>query len=40
MRGYSFGTNDLPQTTFGFSRDDVNKVVPTVARRPSYAKLT
>src|SRR6201997_977107 len=26
---FSFGTNDLPQPTFGFSRDDVNKVLPT-----------
>src|SRR5438552_12645199 len=26
---YSFGTNDLTQTTFGFSRDDVNKILPT-----------
>src|SRR5437588_604394 len=25
----SFGTNDLTQTTFGFSRDDVNKILPT-----------
>ena len=26
---FSFGTNDLTQTTFGFSRDDVNKVLQT-----------
>jgi pyruvate,orthophosphate dikinase len=26
---FSFGTNDLTQTTFGFSRDDVNKILPT-----------
>ena len=26
---FSFGTNDLTQTTFGFSRDDVNKMLPT-----------
>ena len=26
---FSFGTNDLTQTTWGFSRDDVNKVLPT-----------
>ena len=26
---FSLGTNDLTQTTFGFSRDDVNKVLPT-----------
>jgi len=25
---FSFGTNDLTQTTFGFSRDDVGKFVP------------
>ncbi len=25
---FSFGTNDLTQTTFGFSRDDINKVLP------------
>jgi pyruvate, orthophosphate dikinase len=26
---FSYGTNDLTQTTFGFSRDDVNKFLPT-----------
>src|SRR5438874_4628676 len=26
---FSFGTNDLSQTTFGFSREDINKVLPT-----------
>ena len=26
---FSFGTNDLTQTTCGFSRDDVNKILPT-----------
>ncbi len=26
---FSFGTNDLTQTTFGFSRDDVNKILPS-----------
>jgi pyruvate,orthophosphate dikinase len=25
---FSFGTNDLTQTTFGFSRDDVGKILP------------
>ena len=25
---YSFGTNDLTQMTFGFSRDDVSKFLP------------
>jgi pyruvate,orthophosphate dikinase len=29
---FSFGTNDLTQTTFGFSRDDINKVLPTYLR--------
>ncbi len=26
---FSFGTNDLTQTTFGYSRDDINKFLPT-----------
>src|ERR1035437_4065355 len=26
---FSFGTNDLTQTTWGFPRDDVNKILPT-----------
>jgi pyruvate, orthophosphate dikinase len=26
---FSFGTNDLTQTTWGLSRDDVNKILPT-----------
>ena len=26
---FSFGTNDLTQTTWGFSRDDVSKILPT-----------
>jgi pyruvate,orthophosphate dikinase len=25
---FSYGTNDLTQTTFGFSRDDINKFLP------------
>jgi pyruvate,orthophosphate dikinase len=25
---FSFGTNDLTQTTFGFSRDDIGKILP------------
>lgn len=29
----SFGTNDLTQTTFGFSRDDVNSFLPTYRRQ-------
>ncbi len=31
---FSFGTNDLTQTTFGFSRDDVGKILTAyLARR-------
>jgi pyruvate,orthophosphate dikinase len=26
---FSYGTNDLTQTTFGFSRDDINKFLPS-----------
>jgi pyruvate,orthophosphate dikinase len=26
---FSFGTNDLTQMTFGYSRDDVSKFLPT-----------
>jgi pyruvate,orthophosphate dikinase len=26
---FSFGTNDLTQTTFGYSRDDINRFLPT-----------
>src|SRR5580693_5285079 len=29
---FSFGTNDLTQTTWGFSRDDVNKILPTYVK--------
>jgi pyruvate,orthophosphate dikinase len=29
---FSFGTNDLTQTTFGFSRDDVNKILTTYVK--------
>jgi pyruvate,orthophosphate dikinase len=29
----SFGTNDLTQTTFGFSRDDVSSFLPTYRRK-------
>ena len=25
---FSFGTNDLTQTTYGISRDDINKFLP------------
>jgi pyruvate,orthophosphate dikinase len=30
---FSFGTNDLTQTTFGFSRDDINKFLPEYLRQ-------
>ena len=30
---FSFGTNDLTQTTFGFSRDDAGKFIDTYVRR-------
>ena len=41
---FSFGTNDLTQTTFGFSRDDVNKILPTyldegILRQDPFAAL-
>jgi pyruvate,orthophosphate dikinase len=30
---FSFGTNDLTQTTFGFSRDDINSFLPAYLER-------
>jgi len=30
---FSFGTNDLTQTTFGFSRDDINKFLPEYTKQ-------
>ena len=30
---FSFGTNDLTQMTFGFSRDDVNSFLPTTSSK-------
>jgi pyruvate,orthophosphate dikinase len=30
---FSFGTNDLTQTTYGFSRDDINKFLPIYVER-------
>jgi pyruvate,orthophosphate dikinase len=30
---FSFGTNDLTQMTFGFSRDDINTFLPDYLRR-------
>ena len=29
---FSFGTNDLTQTTFGISRDDINQFLPAYIR--------
>ena len=34
---FSFGTNDLTQTTFGISRDDVKGFLPTYIARDIYA---
>ncbi|HEY3929215.1 MAG TPA: pyruvate, phosphate dikinase [Candidatus Koribacter sp.] len=41
---FSFGTNDLTQTTFGFSRDDVGKILPTyfelgILKQDPFAQL-
>ncbi len=33
---FSFGTNDLTQTTYGISRDDVNKFLPTYLKQGIY----
>jgi pyruvate,orthophosphate dikinase len=33
---FSFGTNDLTQTTFGISRDDVNKFLPAYLKQGIY----
>ncbi|MBI4722453.1 MAG: pyruvate, phosphate dikinase [Candidatus Stahlbacteria bacterium] len=30
---FSFGTNDLTQTTFGFSRDDIGKILPDYVKK-------
>ena len=30
---FSFGTNDLTQTTFGISRDDINNFLPTYIKQ-------
>ncbi len=34
---FSFGTNDLTQTTFGLSRDDAGKFLPEYVRREIFA---
>jgi len=41
---FSFGTNDLTQTTFGFSRDDIGKILPVylgqgVLKQDPFASL-
>ena len=41
---FSFGTNDLTQTTYGFSRDDIGKILPVylqsgVLRQDPFASL-
>ena len=35
---FSFGTNDLTQTTFGLSRDDAGKFLPSYTARGIYPK--
>lgn len=35
---FSFGTNDLTQTTFGLSRDDAGKFLPTYTAKGIYPK--
>jgi len=35
---FSFGTNDLTQMTFGFSRDDVNSFLPDYLKENEYLK--
>ena len=34
---FSFGTNDLTQTTYGFSRDDAGKFIPEYVERKILA---
>jgi pyruvate,orthophosphate dikinase len=36
---FSFGTNDLTQLTFGYSRDDVAKFLPRVPRHGDPAAI-
>lgn len=38
MDFFSFGTNDLTQTTFGFSRDDAGKFIPKYAEMGVFEK--
>ena len=35
---FSFGTNDLTQTTFGLSRDDAGKFLPSYTARGIYPR--
>jgi pyruvate,orthophosphate dikinase len=35
---FSFGTNDLTQTTFGLSRDDAGKFLPSYTQRNIYSR--
>lgn len=35
---FSFGTNDLTQTTFGLSRDDAGKFLPTYVNKTIYSR--
>jgi phosphoenolpyruvate synthase/pyruvate phosphate dikinase len=36
---FSFGTNDLTQLTFGYSRDDVGKFLRVYQRRRSSTRI-
>ena len=36
---FSFGTNDLTQMTFGFSRDDINGFLPTTCEQDPAASI-
>jgi phosphoenolpyruvate synthase/pyruvate phosphate dikinase len=36
---FSFGTNDLTQMTFGFSRDDIGSFLPTIWTRTSWRPI-
>jgi pyruvate, orthophosphate dikinase len=36
---FSFGTNDLTQMTFGFSRDDVNSFLPDYLKQESCTSI-
>ena len=36
---FSFGTNDLTQTTFGFSRDDIGGFLPDYLEQKIFCRL-